>query len=479
MYALSLADRALEWSSPRCGSVHVAHELSTMRIILSSLLTLVALSLTVHTAHAEARAAPVLTFREALRRAREQPPSVLAALAGLSRAQAEAAYARGARLPRVSVEGSSAIAYSKQPALTSSMVQEQAVPTVGHIDAVTRVQRGTLSLEMAVLDLARWRSIDAADRGVDVQDTARAETVRDALDLAARLYVSAVATRDLVADAQLTLERRTSQHAAIRTLVRAGLHPAVDAARAEIEVVAARFALETREVEREASQAALAAALGIDPAQAVHPSDFDDAALPTPLAPEHAADLAAVASPQAQRGIATLAQRSADHRTAVAARLPTVGLVGSGSASHVGVKSGLAIEGASYDASAGVYLRWSALEPTTWRRAHVTHAAVGEAERQRDAALLAVRAETTATAFEVKRTRAALGQAMEVWNAAQAARTAQNARYKEGVATLLELLDAESVEQAARRQRIEALRDYRTAQTRLLAVCGVIDKLAE
>ncbi len=64
------------------------------------------------------------------------------------------------------------------------------------------------------------------------------------------------------------------------------------------------------------------------------------------------------------------------------------------------------------------------------------------------------------------------------WPAAQVTRVAQNERYRAGVASLLDLLDAEGVEQNARRQHIESLRDHRLARVRLLAICGQLERLA-
>ena len=69
-------------------------------------------------------------------------------------------------------------------------------------------------------------------------------------------------------------------------------------------------------------------------------------------------------------------------------------------------------------------------------------------------------------------------RAVAVLRAAEVTREAQNGRYRAGVASMLELLDAENLEQQARRQRIEAERDYRIASARLLWAGGRLDALA-
>jgi outer membrane protein TolC len=62
--------------------------------------------------------------------------------------------------------------------------------------------------------------------------------------------------------------------------------------------------------------------------------------------------------------------------------------------------------------------------------------------------------------------------------ASEVTREVQNGRYRAGVASMLELLDAENLEQQARRRRIEAERDHYLAGARLLWASGRIDALA-
>jgi outer membrane protein TolC len=283
----------------------------------------------------------------------------------------------------------------------------------------------------------------------------------------------------LVEDARLTLERRTSQLEAISGLVRAGLRPSVDATRASIEEVAARYALETREIEVSAAGAALAAAMGMSPTDPLRAAEFDDKVLPPPLAPLPASVLAIERRPEIKQLEATLGARRADHRAAIGARLPTAGVIGQGNLSYASVYDGIGFEGRTLTGNASAYVRWAALDPAVWRRASVTQRAIEEAQRQLETTLLDVRAEVVDAAYQVQRTRAMLEQATQVLAAAEAARTAQNERYRAGVASLLDLLDAEGIEQTARRQRIEAERDQRIARVRLLAACGAIGELAD
>jgi outer membrane protein TolC len=65
-----------------------------------------------------------------------------------------------------------------------------------------------------------------------------------------------------------------------------------------------------------------------------------------------------------------------------------------------------------------------------------------------------------------------LERARAVLRASETARDAQNGRYRAGLSSMLELLDAEHLAQQARRSRIEAERDQRLAGARLLWASG-------
>ncbi len=442
------------------------------------------------------RPGKTVTLKQVIARARDNPPSILAALATLRTTQAQESLARGGYIPRFTIEGGTGINYQDQPylpkkqadarneaiaMLTPAQREEyyasgQALPD--RFSAASQNSYGRLNLDYALFDLQRRYAVTAAQLNAKAQSSAYIAAQRTAIQAAAELYLRAVAASAFVEDARLTLERRDSQWKAISGLSKAGLRPSVDATRAEIEAVAAKYALETREIELRSTGAALAVAMGDDPNRPASASDFDDAALPAPLDPLKASAVAVANRPEVQQLELALASRRNDHRAAIGARLPTVGLLGTGNISYQNViGNGNAYQGRFLNAAGSIYMRWSALDPTIWRRANVTVRAVDEAQRQLEAQVLSVRAEVVEAAYQVQRARAMLDQSTQVHAAAEAARTAQNERYRAGVASLLDLLDAEGVEQNARRQRIEAERDHRIARVRLLALCGEIDRL--
>jgi outer membrane protein TolC len=69
-----------------------------------------------------------------------------------------------------------------------------------------------------------------------------------------------------------------------------------------------------------------------------------------------------------------------------------------------------------------------------------------------------------AASHAVLRAKIGLERATAVLRASEVTRDAQNDRYRAGVASLLELLDAENLAQEARRAGIEAERDQQLAR---------------
>jgi outer membrane protein TolC len=409
-----------------------------------------------------------VSLKQVLQRAVRDPPSVLAASATLARVSAERKYAQGAYFPSLTGQATAGFLYDNRLVL----------PNAPRIDSKSRNVEGSLTLQWAALDAARGPTIDAARAATRAQRFALRSAERDALLLASELYVGAWAAHEQVIDAALTLERRSSQHAAIAGLVGAGTRSPVDAQRAEIEVLSARYALAARKHDQLAAFAALAAATGEPPSRLMRPASSPGDAFVVVIDPKRARALAYTHRPELHQWRAVVLSKREEHRAAVGARFPTLGISATGSASHVTVLSGQGIDGYQYGGSAVAYLRWSGLDPAVWLRADVADAAIPEAQRQLQAALHAIGAEAVNAAYVLARTKTERDRAEAVLAAARVTREAQNGRYRTGLASLLELLDAENLEQEARQRRIEAERDHQIAGARLLSACGILHRLA-
>jgi outer membrane protein TolC len=188
----------------------------------------------------------------------------------------------------------------------------------------------------------------------------------------------------------------------------------------------------------------------------------------------HATELPEVLSQES-----LIASRREAYDAAIGARLPTMGVTANASISYLDVLHGQGIDGHQYGGAGLLFLRWNGIDPTIWTRANVADAQLAEAQRQLDVVRHTMDSQEVAATQALAGARIELERAAEILRASEETRVAQNGRYRAGVASLIELLDAEGQEQQARRRRIEAQRDYQLASARLLWVSGRLGTLAK
>ena len=411
---------------------------------------------------------PVLSLPQVLQLAERDPPKIRAAYAAVARAVATAGYARAKYWPVLSAQANGGYAYE------NSLI----LPGAPRIDSSSLSGQGSASFDWALLNPPLPATVASADAEARGERQAARATERDALELAAELYIRARAATEIVDDAETTLQRRTSELTAIEGLVQSGNRPPVDAQRARIDLVSAQFGVRMRRTEERAAFVALAAAIGMPPTSLARPAPDDLGALYVEMTPKQATALAMNNRPEVRRFEALLEARKSDHVATVNARLPTLGISATGSASYLDVRSGLGVPGPTYAASAVVYLRWSGLDPTVWFKVDVSKAEIDEADRQLGATTFSVASEAVAAWYALEQAKADVERAEAVLSAAQAVTGAQESRYRAGMASLLDLLDVEATEQNARFARIAAHRDRALAAMRLLSACGLLRRVA-
>jgi outer membrane protein len=411
---------------------------------------------------------PEISLRDALRHARSDAPAVAAAAAAYVLRQAEHGAAQDAYYPILTTQSTAGYVFDNRLVVT----------TAPRVDYRSLTAQTSISVEWAALDLARGARIDATEAAAQAQALAARTTQHDAVLLAAELYVAAAAAAELTADAELTLTRRTEQERAIAELVKAGTRSPLDMERAKIETLSARYAYAASQVDEVAACAALSAAIGRSATQPVHARAGKLQALEFELSPALAQAAAAADRPEIASQAALIIARQGEYDAAIGARLPTVGVTALASASYLDVKHGDFPDGHQYGGSALLYVRWSGLDPAVWTRASVASAAVAVAERELAVRQHAVTTQAVAAVHAAVRAKSELERAIAVLQASEITREVQNGRYRAGVASMLELLDAENLEQQARRRRIEAERDHYLAGARLLWASGRIDSLA-
>jgi outer membrane protein len=290
------------------------------------------------------------------------------------------------------------------------------------------------------------------------------------------LYLRAGAAIELVEDAKLSVERRTHQYAAAGELVKAGTRSPVDVQRAKIEVLSAEYGLSLRRTDELAAFAALAAAIGRPANQLVRPAANTASFSAVAANPARAKELAEKNRPELRGAGANITALRYAHDADVGERWPTLGVTANGSLSYLDVRRGVGIDGDQYTVAGAIYLRWNGFDPAVWGKGSVSDAAVSIADRERSALLHSIGAQAVAAYYALERAKTEHQRAVAVLEAAQVTREAQNGRYTAGVGSLLELLDAEDLEQQARQARIEAERDESIASAQLLSACGMLGR---
>lgn len=422
--------------------------------------------------------AEFITLSELLQRALVDPPRVLSAQAALARADADRSLAQSSYFPSLMLQGSEGIAYDNRDQVPISLFKDLGIPQEGgRLHSTSQQLTGTANADWSLVNIAREMGVKGATLNRDALGHALSGAQRSALSAACELYMRALATTAFVSDAELTEQRRSQQHQAISALVKAGLRPPVDETRARIEAVAAKYRLEMRRVDERASFAALAVSVGRDPTRPLRPQALPEAGFDVPATLEQATAAAFEHRPEIKQLRTGLSARQAELSSALWRRAPTLGISGNASVSYIDTFRGDGYQGSQYSVAGQVYLRIQSLDASVWRSAGVARANMLQAQRALESATLDVKAEVAEASFGVERTRAELERATQVLAAAGAAREAQNGRYQTGIASLLELLDAEAVEQNARFERIQAERDHQIANVRLLAATGLIRQL--
>lgn len=409
---------------------------------------------------------PAITLPEVLQAAQRDPPAVLAAYAQLAQAQSERSYAKSAWLPSLIAQGSAGYTYENRPY----------IPGVPSIASQWFQTQGELRLDWSALNIARGARIDAAAAAERARQFGVDSARTRASVLAVELYLRAGAAIALVQDAKLSVERRTHQLTAAEQLVKAGTRSPVDVQRAKIEVLSAEYVLSLRRTDQLASFAALAASIGRPANELVRPAENTASFPSVATSPARAKELAERNRPELRGAVANVTALRYAHDADIGERWPTLGLAANGAVSYVDVRRGIGLEGETYVATGSIYLRWNGFDPAVWGKGGVSEAAANVADRERATLEHSIGTEAVAAYYALERARVEHQRAVAVLEAAQVTREAQNGRYAAGVGSLLELLDAEDLEQQARQQRIEAERDESIASAQLLSACGVLGR---
>jgi outer membrane protein, multidrug efflux system len=391
---------------------------------------------------------------------------LLIAAARVDEARALAAEARSFLLPRIDAQGSA----SRDRISTATALVPPGAPRE------FSTYRGTLSLSYELDLFGRLRSNVTAARAELAASEAAREAVR--LALAAEVAKSYYSLRSFEQQVNLTRQTLALREEALglqRKRRNAGVIGDYELRQLEAEVAAARAQLPGLEQAREREEVALQVLLGREPKQVFESQivrrEGQDEKLMPPVVPAGMPSELLLRRPDlvaAERRLAAANARVAVARAEMFPSISLTGFLGSESASLSNLFSG----------PAGIFQLAAAVTQPIFSGGR-TEARTAAAEARERAAVVEYR-QAVRTAFsEVRNALVAQTRARETYEAETAradalAETLRLARlrYASGIASQLEVMDAERGLLAARAARIDALRAHRAAVADLFRALG-------
>jgi outer membrane protein TolC len=406
------------------------------------------------------RASALQPLEEFLRGARSASPENAEARAESRRGGAEAAAALGRTLPRLSLLGQ----YTRnQDATALTLPGPGGAPTT--VTLTPREQwDGTATLDVPLIDLARFAGVGAARAGARAAEAERAATALRVEAQVTQAYWQLVANDALVGASRRALEVAQASLRIADQRHRAGSTGLLDVDRARAEVERDVQQLAGAELQVALTARALRSLSGIEPALeggAAPPAD--DLHEEAPLERFQPADRALPALAAAMEGSAAAAGQARAQRLALAPSLAAR------LTERVTSAEGLSGREDAWQAVVG--LTWS-FDLTTLASIRAQDAAADAARAREERARLAVR-DDIHRAWSTVRTQVARSRSARV-EAEVSARASSLAldRYQAGAATQLDLLQAQRDAFAAAAARIQADADLVNARAQLRLAAG-------
>lgn len=414
-----------------------------------------------------------LTLRDALVRARDHVPSVRAALARARQARGASDVASSAFVPSV-----------------SASVGGRAAEGVSHggfdaVDALSGRSSGTTWTTSysgdASID-ARWliwdfgqtsANIRSAEASVDAAEADNDDTRRLVMNAAGAAFFTVLADQELVRVAEQTVLQRRSERDITVGLVQVGTRPEVERTRAEVALASAELDLQIAQGNLDGDLAALAVGLGMDPLTRL--TLTPSSPLEVDAEPARAAQRAVAARPDLRAARARILEARENARAARAVRAPTLAANASLSGSLSDTSHSNLTESAS--GAIGASLSVPLVDSSISARTRTAEASAAVAEAAADGAVLSVRAEAVQAALAVRNARTQVAQAERLAESAAAELAQAQGRYRAGVSSLLEIVDASAVDASARITIVRLRTQLNLAIVRLLAATGDLDRL--
>ncbi|MBX3187578.1 MAG: TolC family protein [Labilithrix sp.] len=413
----------------------------------------------------ESTAAGMISLRDAVKMAVKASPDEQAAAARVARADAEEDIAVAGWLPRaeVGVRGGASAERG-----TFLFRQDHFVINSAHGEA-------RAGLRWTVFDFGRTSNAASAAEATHASAKHGLEATRIGVARqAASAYVTVLADEQLVGSKKIAVKHRTRFAAIAKGLVAQGVRPALDEQRAKVNLEAARHDLAIAEARLAIDRARLAVMLGLEPsrlpplAQVTLPGAEDDAARATAVGEKSRPEVA-----QANTEV------EASDRRVDAARagwLPRVDVDVNGSyrLTRFDFADGMIPRA---EATGVVAITVPLFDATIPARVDAARADLAAAQAREERVRRQVRLEAYEAAVSLKAARTLKVRARELSSSAQQALALIDARYASGLATSIELVDAEQADLDAREALIGAELRVQLATVDLFAATGRTSEL--
>jgi outer membrane protein TolC len=306
---------------------------------------------------------------------------------------------------------------------------------------------GSAALQWTLYDFGRTAGGVSAAREREraaVQDVASAE-LRVLSDVASA-YVNLYYKQQLRDVAQATLSQREQRVVIARGLIESGLLPPLEELRTSARAASARLSVVTTEADVLDARAALASLLFLDPSQ--------DVQIAAPRLRELHQDVAratraADSTPSVRAALAGVRAKQAAVAAARAAYLPTLALSVNGAYSFSQYKKESDVTNVR-SAAGSLLLSVPLLDLSIPAQLRGASADAASADADAEELRRVARDEATRATLATGATRRALEQARAALSETAAVLTIVEARYKEGLSSPLELIDAETADFDAR-----------------------------
>lgn len=379
-----------------------------------------------------------LTLREVVAAATKTNPDAIAAQARVERAEADTSAATARYLPSLDAKVIGG----------ANTVQDTLLFRNDHYTMSTTHAEGRVDLRWTLWDFGRTsNSVGAANAATEAAEQGSKATKAFIAQRAAQLYVTVAFDQNIVISKRTAVKHRTRFAAIAKALVEKGVRPAIDETRANVLLQAARHDLTMAEARLQIDRARLATIAGIDVSQ------IERVAAPLLPAVEDDLGKAVERSEKARPDVAAAVADvdSSDRRVdaAKAGWLPRIG-VDAGASYRFTRRDFDDMTVPRREASAMVTVTVPIFEPTVGAQVDAAKADLAAAHAREERTRRQAKLEAMEATLGLKAAKAALARAKELESAASSALAVIEARYASGLATPLELVDAETQDNDAR-----------------------------